>query len=432
MPEAAAADFLNRIRGPAHILVAISGGSDSTGLLVALADGLKTFPRPDIKLSAATIDHGLRAESAAEAESVAMLCSRLGIAHETSRWAGEKPKSGIMAAAREARYGLLADVAAKISANLIVTAHTFDDQQETLAMRAARTVSEDGAGTGIADAILFDRRIWIVRPFLGCRRSDIRDYLSRRNIGWIDDPSNEDPHYERVRIRKSLAQQADTLVDRPDAGGAARTALSVAAADWLEANVTVHDCALCEIRPEGLRTEAKLLRYALSNLAAVFGGQTFPVGRDRMDRILDFLAASIAGRRTVAGTVFDLRRDGLFLMRESRGIVPLVLAPGATGAWDGRFEIVNAGRDTVCVEAKADAGDHRFAKGLPKGAIRRAGAALPGIRAIDGNPTSWITLGVTVSPYLAPFDRFLTRFDLMFADRLAIAFGRRPYLCPPL
>jgi tRNA(Ile)-lysidine synthase len=432
LPEDAAADFLNRIRRPAHILVAISGGSDSTGLLVALADRLKTFSHPDITLSAATIDHGLRAESGAEAETVAALCSRLGIAHRTGRWVGEKPKSGIMAAAREARYGLLADIAAEISANVIVTAHTSDDQRETLAMRAARTVFEDGAGTGIADAVLFDRRIWIVRPFLGCRRSDIRDYLSRQSIGWIDDPSNEDPHYERVRIRKSLAEQTDGRIDGPDAREVERTALSAAAAGWLAAHVTVHGSALCEIRSEGLRADAKLLRYALSNLAAVFGGRAFPAGRDRMDRILDFLAAGIAGRRTAAGVVFDLRGGGLFLMRESRGIAPLTVAPGEAGVWDGRFEVTNRGRYSIRVEPKADVGADLFPKNLPKGAIRRARAALPEIRAIDGIPRGWAGSDVTVSPYFAPFDRFLTRFDLMFADRLAVSFGRTPYLCPPL
>ncbi len=436
-PEAAAADFLNSLRKPAHILVAISGGSDSTGLLVALAERLKSFPdsRPDsrIVLSAATIDHDLRAESAGEAADVAALCAGLDVAHVTRRWEGDKPKSGIMAAAREARYGLLADIAAQVSADVIVTAHTFDDQQETLLMRAARLgEGESGAGTGIADAVLFDRRIWIARLFLGCRRADIRAYLSARNIGWIDDPSNEDLHYERVRIRKRLAEEGTPVPLPGGDGGEGRAALSAAAAAWFETHATIHAGALCEIRHEGLEAEEPVLLHALSGLAAVFGGRPFAPGRDRLRRILDFVREGRPGRRTAAGVVFDLRRDGLFLMRESRGIVPLTLAPGASGVWDGRFEIGNAGPAALCIEAAGEGGAAALPPGLPKSAAQRAGAALPRIRAVQGGAGAPDVPPATVMPYLAPFDRFLTRFDLMFADRLAASFGRKPYLRPPL
>ncbi len=98
MPEVAAADFIHSLFKPAHILVAISGGSDSTGLLAALAEQLKLFPNTNVTLSAATIDHGLRAESADEARHVAAVCASLGVPHIVRRWQGEKPKNGIMAA----------------------------------------------------------------------------------------------------------------------------------------------------------------------------------------------------------------------------------------------------------------------------------------------------------------------------------------------
>lgn len=112
-----------------------------------------------------------------------------------------------MAAAREARYGLLAEISAEISANVIVTAHTIDDQRETLAMRTARlNEGEAGAGTGISEAMLFDRRIWIARPFLACRRADIRAYLNGRGMSWLNDPSNEDVRYERIRTRKACCR----------------------------------------------------------------------------------------------------------------------------------------------------------------------------------------------------------------------------------
>ncbi|WFU08100.1 tRNA lysidine(34) synthetase TilS [Rhizobium sp. CB3090] len=427
MPDAAAADFIHSLFKPAHILVAISGGSDSTGLLAALAEQLKSYPNSDIALSAATIDHGLRPESADEARDVAALCVSLGVPHIIRRWEGEKPKSGIMAAAREARYGLLADIAAEISATLVVTAHTLDDQRETLAMRAARSnETESVGGTGIADAMLFNRRLWIVRPFLACWRADIRTYLARRGMSWLDDPSNEDVRYERVRTRKRLAQDAASPLASD--GGAARAVLSTEAAAWLDRYVMVYAGVLCAVGRDALAADEAVLSYALPYLTAVFGGEPYGPGRERMRRILDFIGEGKPGRRTAGGVVFDLRRDGLYLMRENRDIRPLELASGAAGIWDGRFQIINRGTTAVRIEAAGARGAAEFPEGLPKGAVQRARAVLPLVISGDGENAA----SAAIVPYLAPFDRFLTRFDLTFADRLSACFGREPYARPPL
>lgn len=426
-PEAAAADFLHSLVKPAHILVAISGGSDSTGLLIALAEQLITFSHSDITLSAATIDHGLRAGAADEARDVAALCASRGIPHFARRWEGEKPKTGIMAAAREARYGLLADLASEISADVIVTAHTADDQQETIVMRASRRrEGEDGIGTGIADSVLFDRRIWIARPFLACRRVDIRAYLERHAVSWLDDPSNEDIRYERVRTRRKLAQDAEPAVLAD--GGANRAALSGKAALWLDEHVTIYLSALCAIGRPAFAGDPAVVAYALSYLTAAFGGEVYGPGHEQMERVLDFVRAGLPGRRTAGGVVFDLRRDALYLMRESRNIEPLTLMPGVKGIWDGRFDVVNRGAGLVHVRASEAEGALLFPPNLPKGAVKRAGAAMPLVvpdRA--GEATA-----VAIVPHLAPFDGFLTRFDLTFADRLSVAFGRKAYMRPPL
>ncbi|WP_267550279.1 tRNA lysidine(34) synthetase TilS [Rhizobium rhizogenes] len=427
MPETAAAHFLHSLVKPAHILVAISGGSDSTGLLIALAEQLKSLPYPDITLSAATIDHGLRASAADEAREVAALCTKHGIPHFVRCWEGDKPQNGIMAAAREARYELLADISSEISADVIVTAHTVDDQRETILMRASRRrEGEDGVGTGIADAVLFDRRIWIARPFLTCRRMDIRGYLDRHGVSWLDDPSNEDTRFERVRTRKTLAQDAEQAVLAD--GGANRSALSGKAASWLEEYVTVHANVLCAIDRAALCEDAAIVTYALSYLAAVFGGEVYGPGRKQMARILDFVKAGHPGRRTAGGVVFDLRRDALYLMRESRNLEPLMLMPGAKAIWDGRFDVLNSGSAPIRIQARGAQPAPTFPPDLPKGAVQRAGAAMPLIAA-NGNEEA---AAVTVVPHLAPFDRFLTRFDLAFANRLSVAFGREAYMRPPL
>ena len=124
------------------LLLAVSGGPDSTALMVLAArwrDALKVKP----ELIAVTVDHGLRAEAKREAAAVARLARKLGIAHRTLRWTGAKPKTGLQQAARAARYRLLAGAARKANVAHILTAHTRDDQAETVLIRMSR-------GSGLA------------------------------------------------------------------------------------------------------------------------------------------------------------------------------------------------------------------------------------------------------------------------------------------
>ncbi|NLS05584.1 tRNA lysidine(34) synthetase TilS [Rhizobium sp. P32RR-XVIII] len=451
-PEAAARRLLHSLASPTRILVAISGGSDSTGLLLALSEALKAEPDPKISLCAATIDHDLRAGSADEARQVAALCTSLHIPHATRVWRGAKPKTGIMAAAREARYALLADAAAELRADLVVTAHTLDDQRETLAMRSTRS---DSLTTGIADAVLFDRRIWIVRPLLSCLRTDIRAYLTARGATWLDDPSNENMKYERVRTRAALAGEG-TVQDEPAAADA-RLALASQAMAWAGQYFKLPVEGLGHVARDGLSASGPVISYALGRLAAVFGGQPFPPGRTQIARVVGFVTAGVPGRMTVGRVVFDLRRDGLYLTREDRGMLPLVLAQGARGIWDGRVVIKNNSPFSLEIDTHSalDAG-HRAngclfplpvssalefsgerelegakAAHLPKAALKRALAAQPYVRVAENLPADF-HLDVSATPYFAPFDRFLTRFDFIFAGSLAAAFGTRPYPSPPL
>src|SRR5215469_13187116 len=119
------------------LILAVSGGPDSTALLVLAARWAKRLKRAP-KLLAVTIDHGLRPEAAREAAAVKRLARRFGVAHRTLRWRGRKPKTGLQQAARVARYRLLAEVAAGAGYAHILTAHTLDDQAETVLFRLAR------------------------------------------------------------------------------------------------------------------------------------------------------------------------------------------------------------------------------------------------------------------------------------------------------
>ena len=412
-PQDAIRRFLAELERPARLLIAISGGSDSTGLLVALS---RSAPE-GITLHAATIDHGLREESAHEAREVAALCGKLGIPHVTRRWEGEKPKSGVSAAAREARYRLLTEIAEEVGAMAILTGHTLDDQAETVAMRGARSVGGDDPGlAGMAEAVLLDRKLWLLRPFLRTRRTDIRAFLQGEGFGWIDDPSNLDPRYERVRTRQRLAGGGVFDLASLDAAACRRAQLSKQAASLLTDHAIAHHGVLVHLAPEFFAADAAARRHALGYLAAALGGRTYVPGRESMDRVMAVLDGSGAGRITAGRVIFDRRREGLYLSRENRGLQPLHLIPGEWALWDGRYRVANRGDGEIVVGPTAP--DRKEASMLfpdvPPPVAMRAMAVMPCISAADQT---------VIQPVLAPFDRFLPQFDYTLAARLAYLLG---------
>ncbi len=183
------------------ILAAVSGGSDSVGMLALLAQW-RTF-YPHIPLECATVDHGLREGAAEEAQHVAQLCAGLVISHTVLHWQGEKPHTGLEAAAREARYALLCNHARAKKLSHLVTAHTLEDQAETLLLRLAA-----GSGfAGLAAMWPHKERNGIVhcRPLLGLTRGDLENAARQANLAWRHDPMNDDPRFARVRLRQSRA-----------------------------------------------------------------------------------------------------------------------------------------------------------------------------------------------------------------------------------
>jgi tRNA(Ile)-lysidine synthase len=195
---AEAARLLEPLLGLSRLVLAVSGGPDSTALLALAAERSRTAPRfPG--LLAVTIDHGLRPAARAEAEAVAELAARLGVPHRILPWQGAKPAAGLMAAARAARYDLLAQAAADFGAADVATAHTLDDQAETVLLRLA-------AGSGLAGLAAMrpvERRgaIRLHRPLLGVTKARLIATLAARGLAWSEDPSNADPRFARPRLR---------------------------------------------------------------------------------------------------------------------------------------------------------------------------------------------------------------------------------------
>ena len=183
------------------VVLAVSGGADSTALMVLAQRWSRSHTA--VELVAATVDHGLRAQSRPEADAVAALAARLGLRHEPLAWEGRKPTSGIEAAARRVRYRLLGDLARRLDASHVATAHTLDDQAETLLMRLAAGSGPAGlAGMRQAET---QSGFTLLRPFLTTPKARLVATLERDKISWSEDPMNADLAFTRPRLRAARA-----------------------------------------------------------------------------------------------------------------------------------------------------------------------------------------------------------------------------------
>lgn len=420
-PEAAIEDFLHALRRPTRLLVAISGGSDSTGLLLSLQRAIETqrFPHQHT-LTAATVDHALRPGSANEARAVANLCENLGLPHRIARWSDAKPEQGLPAAARQARYRLLADVADALGADAIVTGHTLDDQIETVAMRADRSTEGALGLAGMASATLYAGRLWILRPFLRTRRSVIRAYLDDLGQSWIDDPSNEDPRYERIRIRQSAPTISPSAIEE---AARKREALSLGAARWLGATAQVFTGPVVKIALSGeALPSAEIRDHALAALTAILGGKPHRPAATSLARLADALDTGSDFRLTMSGCLVLRRGQDLFLLRERRGFLPLSLPPTATMVWDGRYLIGNQSADEVTVTAGPAA---QIIPELP-GAVRSALAGNYPQVIVEKELSGRTGDQIIIAPRLSLFADFMPGFDQPLADAIARILGAEP------
>ena len=205
--------------------IAVSGGPDSLALLLLAHDVLPG------RIAAATVDHGLRAESAVEAAMVAQVCAGLGIAHAVL--VVTVAEGNVQSQARLARYAALADWAKSAGLAALATAHHADDQAETLLLRLNRGSGVAGLAGVRARSLVPGTSLPLLRPLLGFRRAELARLVSASGILAVNDPSNEDDRFDRARLRKALAG-VDWLDVPALASSAANLADADAALEWAE------------------------------------------------------------------------------------------------------------------------------------------------------------------------------------------------------
>jgi tRNA(Ile)-lysidine synthase len=302
------------------LVLAVSGGPDSTALMVLAARWRKTL-KGKPKLIAVTVDHGLRAGSSREAAAVGRLARKLGIAHRILRWIGAKPKTGLQEAARAARYRLLAAAARKANTSHILTAHTRDDQAETVLIRMSR-----GSGvTGLAAMTRIsalpgdgDGRIKLIRPLLDIPKARLVATLRAAKIPFADDPSNRDPRFTRARLRGLMNELAREGLDSRRLALLARRLKRAdmaieAAVDRAEAELTRPPSAPGAVAFDavgyaGLSAEIAL---RLVGRAVASAGDEGPVELAKLEALKDALAAAQNTgnkrfRRSLAGSIVTL------------------------------------------------------------------------------------------------------------------------------
>lgn len=185
------------------LALAVSGGGDSMAMLHLAA---RHAAATGMTLKAVTVDHRLRPEAAAEAALVARICGELGVPHTTLHWTGWDGHGNLPDRARRARYGLMADWAHEARIPQLALAHTCDDLAETFLMRLAREAGVDGLAA--MRARWEDSGVIWLRPMLGFSRSELRGWLRAQGLDWVDDPTNDDLRYERIKARHVLAALA--------------------------------------------------------------------------------------------------------------------------------------------------------------------------------------------------------------------------------
>ncbi len=339
-------DLMGRVGepGPATcIAVAVSGGADSLALLLLAAEWAATR---GVKVTALTMDHGLRPGSAKEAAQVSDWCRDIRVAHESLDWIGEKPATGVQEAAREARYARLSQWCRDHDHPDLLMAHHLDDQAETILMRMSR-----GSGiNGLAGMPLVTVRdgVRIIRPLLRISRQRLVAFLQSRKHRWIEDPTNLDRRYTRVAVRDELTRLDAVGLPSSSFSRVARAFGSLRAErDREVARLAAFSVAMF---PEGFAemdgdlfrdAEPDLARDLLARLLAVVGGRQYPIRRKRLNRLFGTLrTGGIPPRQTLGRCLVEPVRGGFRLCREP-GTVRDVRPVSETLRlrWDNRFDL---------------------------------------------------------------------------------------------
>ncbi len=316
----------------APIAVGMSGGGDSTALMLAALAWARCAGRPVVAL---IVDHRLQPDSAVWAAAAAAAARRRGADARVLVWEGDKPHAGLPAAARRARHAMLAGGARAAGARVLLLGHTADDLDEAAWMRGRGSTVSSPREWAPSPAWPEGRELFLLRPWLGVRRAELRLALGLAGEGWIEDPANGDLAYARARARQALAQDPVRDLMRPDAGDGGLAALARLARCDAAGTVVIARRHLIDAGP------GVAARFLAAASVCAGGGDRLPRTRQLVGLAARLgegepLVAGLAGARLQAGEDLLVFREPGEARRAGAGA--LELPPGAVQVWDGRFE----------------------------------------------------------------------------------------------
>jgi len=446
----AALDRRLRPAGAAPLAVGFSGGGDSLALLILTLDWARDHGRAVLSL---TVDHQLNPDSADWTAAAVARARALGATARALAWAGDKPATGLPAAARAARHALLADAARQAGASVLLLGHTADDLAEAAAMRAEGSTVSDPRDWAPSPAWPQGRGVFVLRPLLAVRRAALRDWLTARGETWLDDPANEDPRYARARARHRLSSPALAGELDHEGGEGASPAAEPRPAPTVTARLRAAPPPPFHGGGEGylvLPRDAPAAQIAAACLCAA--GTAQPPRGGRLRRLVERIRAGETFTATLAGARVEAVGDQVSFFREPgearrQGPPPVgemspqategggdpprqtrptgpsdhlthggrtLLPLGETIVWDGRYEI------SASVEGLAIAPLQGLAARLPP-AQRQALTALPAA-ARPALPAMIDPGGAVACPILA--EAFGARVRCLVLERFEAAVGR--------
>lgn len=265
-------------------------------------------------------------------------CAVYQVAHHILTWQGEKPATGLQAKARQARYDLMTVWCNNHGVHTLATAHTMDDQAETVVMRQRRTASVRSLA-GIWPATVWNG-VAVVRPLLAQRRAALRDMLRRAGWPWIEDPSNDNPHFERVRIRQDMVDgDVERLAGIATQAQAETCRIDEASAAIFRDMAIVEPTGLLRLPRAALSDQGAALPDVLAHAVAMAGG--YRPEPEAVARLARQVLGTQPFRTTLGGALVAGRRREILLGREPARIDAKPMMVGDRPVlWDGRFTVV--------------------------------------------------------------------------------------------
>ena len=340
-------ECFEKVSTQTEVALAVSGGPDSMALLL-LADRWRRARikrgqvAPDLVIY--SIDHGLRPEAASECEFVLAKARALGYHAETLSKEQPKPKTRLQEMARKLRYQLLAGACNQRGIKMLMTAHHIDDQAETLLMRLARGSGVDGLSAMAPESRHYG--LTLFRPLLGFEKSDLVALLEQNNWDYLQDPSNNDPDFERVRLRaqrpvlNELGLTPAMISLGADRLRRAKLALNEVSDQFLAKNALISDYGTARIDQLALNDSPdEIAIRALSKVLLVCGGSLDVPNLAKLEQLMAKLKADFSTSRTLAGCRIIAKGDFWLIVRETGRITELEkpIVPGQCMFWDNRY-----------------------------------------------------------------------------------------------